>query len=349
MIRFPSNPSIGQIYAVPSGESWVWNGYAWDTAGGGPGGGATGPTGPEGQPGAPGPAGPQGPPGPAGTGGSGSAFLTNSVTSAVTAGAISPGDVVATGTSFQEFVEQLLLDTFYPTFTPPSASLANNAGSLREINETFSLTLTLTYNAGSINGKKVGGIWQPTTSQGPRGGAAQNYTIAGVGPQVDNFRTFSRVVARGTNSFAGSVSFTAGPQPVDSDGIDFSTPLAAGTLPASTSFEGVYPIYATTAAIGTMTKQTLYSMLSPPAIEITLVAEANPPTSRQRFALPDVWKAISKLQIFSNASGKFEDVILSNQFNLSTTTFTVQSLVVDYKLYSYFGASRDTTRIKLFF
>jgi len=348
MIRFPSNPSIGQIYAVPSGESWVWNGYAWDTAGGGPGGGGTGPTGPEGPAGA---QGPPGPPGPAATGGSGSAVLTADVFSSVTAGAINPGRTMTAGTDFQQFVEALLLKDFNPTFSAPSSSLSNNAGKYREIAETFSLTLTYSFDRGSINGKTVGGIWQPTTFQDYRAGAAISYNINSGGLQAGTSRTFSVTVAQGTNSFSGLVNFGEGPQPVDSQGLPFDTPLAAGSDTASTDFEGVYPIYATTANVATMTKQTLYSMLSPPAvgIELTLASENNPPTNRQRFALPNAWKAISKLQVFSNASGKFEDVTLSNQFNLSTTSFSVQGITVSYKLYSYFGASRNTTRIKLFF
>jgi len=48
-IVFPSSPSLGQIYILPTGESWEWNGSAWQTLG---------------SPGVTGPAGPQGPTGP---------------------------------------------------------------------------------------------------------------------------------------------------------------------------------------------------------------------------------------------------------------------------------------------
>jgi hypothetical protein len=52
-ISFPTSPSIGQIYVLPTGESWKWNGSAWQTLGSpGPTGsgpaGVTGPTGPQG-------------------------------------------------------------------------------------------------------------------------------------------------------------------------------------------------------------------------------------------------------------------------------------------------------------
>jgi hypothetical protein len=32
-ISFPTSPSIGQIYALATGEAWEWNGSAWQTLG----------------------------------------------------------------------------------------------------------------------------------------------------------------------------------------------------------------------------------------------------------------------------------------------------------------------------
>ena len=48
-ISFPVSPSVGQIYTLPTGQSWRWNGSAWESLG---------------SPGAAGPAGPAGPTGP---------------------------------------------------------------------------------------------------------------------------------------------------------------------------------------------------------------------------------------------------------------------------------------------
>jgi hypothetical protein len=96
-ISFPTSPSIGQIYTLPTGESWEWNGSAWQTLGqpsatgpAGPQGvtgstGATGPAGSNGPTGATGPAGSNGPTGATGslaatqTTGTTLTFLTDSV------------------------------------------------------------------------------------------------------------------------------------------------------------------------------------------------------------------------------------------------------------------------------
>jgi hypothetical protein len=54
-ISFPTSPSIGQIYTLPTGESWEWNGSAWQSLGYP---GVTGPAGPTGPTGDTGPTGP---------------------------------------------------------------------------------------------------------------------------------------------------------------------------------------------------------------------------------------------------------------------------------------------------
>lgn len=66
-IVFPSSPSLGQIYTLPTGESWEWNGSAWQTLGSP---GVTGPVGPQGPTGPTGPQGIQGPTGTTGATGS---------------------------------------------------------------------------------------------------------------------------------------------------------------------------------------------------------------------------------------------------------------------------------------
>lgn len=65
-IIFPSSPTIGQVYTnSTSGDSWKWNGYAWESLGN------VNPIGPAGSVGPVGPTGPIGPTGPSGGGGSG--------------------------------------------------------------------------------------------------------------------------------------------------------------------------------------------------------------------------------------------------------------------------------------
>ena len=63
-IIFPQNPTFSQVYTNPtSGDSWKWNGYAWETLGN------VNPIGPQGQTGETGLTGSQGATGPTGSSG----------------------------------------------------------------------------------------------------------------------------------------------------------------------------------------------------------------------------------------------------------------------------------------
>ena len=71
-ISFPTSPSIGQKYILPTGETWEWNGDSWESLG---------------FPGATGPAGPVGPTGPTGvTGATGTVTITQVTGITVTTG-----------------------------------------------------------------------------------------------------------------------------------------------------------------------------------------------------------------------------------------------------------------------
>lgn len=73
-ITFPINPIVGQVYTNPiSGDSWKWNGYAWDSLGN------VNPIGPAGQTGETGATGPTGPQGATGPGGGTNYFLQNTL------------------------------------------------------------------------------------------------------------------------------------------------------------------------------------------------------------------------------------------------------------------------------
>jgi hypothetical protein len=59
-LDFPSSPSLNQVYRSPTGESWRWNGFAWNSLGTGAG-GPQGPNGTNGTIGVNGATGSQGP------------------------------------------------------------------------------------------------------------------------------------------------------------------------------------------------------------------------------------------------------------------------------------------------
>ena len=78
-ISFPLSPSLGQIYTLPTGESWEWNGSAWQTLG---------------SPGVTGPVGPQGPTGPAGANGQSSNYFEYNAKTTINSGDPGNGFVI---------------------------------------------------------------------------------------------------------------------------------------------------------------------------------------------------------------------------------------------------------------
>ena len=168
--------------------------------------------------------------------------LVSDVTSDVDVGSISKLDVVSAGTTLQQFAEQLLLKTYFPTYTNPSVNLTDNISSNVEAG-TQGLTLTANFNAGSINGSSSGGIWDPNLKQDDRSGPASSYTFDGdqitLTQQATNTLALpSLTISDGQNSFSVLVDYSEGPQPVDSVGSDYQSPLSAGSVSKSMSVYG---------------------------------------------------------------------------------------------------------------
>lgn len=171
--------------------------------------------------------------------GGGGGSTTSDVIAAMNVGAIDAGEVVPAGTTLQQFVEQLLLDTFYPTFTNPSANLTENIANTLESGTSTNVTLTMNFNRGSINGDLVGGIWSAGAFQDYRAGAATSYTINGTNTGTSNNLLVSGyTVVDGNNTWNASVTYGVGPQPTDSDGNPFNSPLVGGTLNSSVTISG---------------------------------------------------------------------------------------------------------------
>ena len=167
---------------------------------------------------------------------------TSPITADLEVGGIADQQVIPTGTNLQEFATLLLSKTYYPILTAPTFALSNNAGT-REIGSSSAFTLTFTYNDGDILGKTVGGIWQPSTSQGGRSGSAISYTINGT-TQAGNTLSVSPILLVGGNTLNATVTYGIGIQPLDSKGINYDAPYPAGTSPTrSTTVQGIYPYF----------------------------------------------------------------------------------------------------------
>ncbi len=183
----------------------------------------------------------------AGGGGSGGA-TQKVITSSVDLGGIEKNDSFPIGTSYDDMWDQLLNPLITPVLTDPSVSLSytlDNNGYYKVGATVTARTATLTYNAGSI---VLDGV-----KQNNRGGAATRYSILTTGADTeysdssDSSGLFTvpalTRTTKGTIKITGTVSYAAGPQPKDSKGGDYDSPLAAGSKSANKTLNFIQPYY----------------------------------------------------------------------------------------------------------
>ena len=265
----------------------------------------------------------------------------NSV-SDVTVGAINAGDTIPINLTIEDLKNLIFNKTFFPDLNAPSFSLSNNAG-LREIGESANFSATFNFNRGSI-------VLQGVT-QNPRAGASNTYVINNITQSSNVLSLTAYIVLQGLNTITGLVNYLVGSQPLDSKENNFSTPLIAGTSPTqSTSFEGVYPLFATTSTITVSTKQTLVSMISGNNIQINLVAETG--ANKQFFEISNTWltaRPLTTIQYFNTVSNQFDITNKITDFTTSLTTKTIQGNIVNYTKYTYNGSDRSNILIRLIF
>lgn len=170
----------------------------------------------------------------------GGVVITEDIQTNVDVGALKAGQILLSGTNLTELTKRLTLSTFTPTFIPPSSSLIKNIPNNVEAGTFYpSILLTMNFNRGSINGVMSGGVWNPSTKQNDRAGAATEFIINSNNLGVNNNLTLNNIeIGDEATTWTASVSHLSGPQPLDSNGANFSSPLSAGTLNSSTTING---------------------------------------------------------------------------------------------------------------
>lgn len=252
----------------------------------------------------------------------GSAELSSSMTTAIEVGGIDAGTTYAAGTSLETVIRDMLEPTLYPTLTAPSASLSGTGDKLLEKGATLNVTITATFNRGSIN--------PAYGTSGYRSGAATGYVLNGGTSQAEN--TWSETVAENNKSFTAVASYAAGEQPKDSKGNNYSDPLAAGSVTSNTvNYKFAYAMWANTAAIATVAKLSLIDNTTTKQRDLSFPAQtvANP----EVFDVPASW-TVTTVQVKNDLSGAWEDA--SSQFTVTDTTHPdAGNNTVNYNRYTF--------------
>jgi hypothetical protein len=265
-----------------------------------------------------------------------------------TVGGITEGDEFENA-SMTEMWDKLIKQEKFPTLTAPSSTFTASQSGYKEVGEIINITFNSTFSRGSISP-------QYTAESPYRSGLPNTYVYTGTDLSnqsktdlTDEQTINGYTIVVGAQSWTGRVSYDAGVQPKSSYGNDYSTPLSAGNTSIVTrTLTGVYPYYATTVTIGTLTKQTLTSMSST-YVQTDVVAESG--SDKQTADFPDGWSAITGIQIFNELAGVWEWINGSKVNSLTTFTTTsvthdIQGNNVSYTRYTHKGSMTGSRKLR---
>lgn len=190
----------------------------------------------------------------------------------------------------------------YPELVAPSATISTTGNTLLECGSTLSTAIKIEFDRGKID--------PAYGTSGYRSGAATGYTLDGT-TQMSG--TFAVTVTEAKTSYQGSVSYAAGEQPKDSDGEDYDSPLAAGSVNTETlEFEFVNAVWANTEHIDTVAKLPLISKEGG-MVELDFPAQTS--SDPEEFHLPSDWTNVVIYTRFPYGE-EMQDV--TSEFDVST-------------------------------
>lgn len=270
--------------------------------------------------------------------------LDESVATVTALGGIAAGTTVASlnGKSYDEIFDTLIFPTVNPTFTAPSATLAlKSYNATQEIGATAptAADFTATYNAGAITlaGKK----------QNNRGGVIKEDTSK---IYYNNSATLAEKVILGAMPYKYHVEYEQGPQPKDSKGNNYSTPLPAGSVESSVvNVYGTYPYFAngvdassTNNELDSLPANQNESKLSLKRIDnntsfaVKFMSEAV--NSVKSYLLVPATKKVTAVKAMNALTGKFDVDFTTWEMGTDIETKEVQGVSVNYKRWTTTGS-----------
>ena len=177
--------------------------------------------------------------------GGGSGTMGYDYTTNIEVGGITKGTAVDKDEGISEFLKKMLVTTYYPTYVTPSATLTYAGNALMKVGSAINpMAGTVAFNPGAI--------MLDGTKQANRAGNATSFTLQSSGADTEftetntsgNFMvTEMKRNSKGNITLTATVNHEAGPQPKDSDGNDYQSPLGAGTVTTTKTIEFILPFY----------------------------------------------------------------------------------------------------------
>lgn len=224
--------------------------------------------------------------------------LSENIKSSYTIGALNAGNTLTVGSNLTTILKTLLQSVFFPNFIEPSGTLTatttfnptvpiGSSTSKVEVGTNTTVMLQASFNQGQILGANTAsGVWQSSTEQSKRSGVAHSYVIDGVNVGSSTSRVTSNITIQSSNSWSGTIHHLAGPQPTDSSGTNYLSPLPEGSVSINTgtgsnSITGVRAFF-----YGALSGSNVAPSTSSDIRSLTSNISWSSPTNGQTLALP---------------------------------------------------------------
>lgn len=246
-------------------------------------------------------------------------------------GGIPAGTTVAQlkNKTFSQLFDELIFPTVNPTFEDPTASLSLKNTSttpiIQEVGTTgasvpVAASFNREYNPGAI---KIAGVKKQN-----RGGDLQSdKSFIYINNYIVN-KEFPTEIPEGSTIYKYRAAYAQGPQPLDSKGNNYQTPLPPGIVDSNAVIiYGVYPYFTNKDNNGAFAKLALTNSNTLSAVKF----KAEGP-NKHAFKLPAKYTLI-KVELLNTLSGKYEYYGV-HKFTKTTENIKVQGKQVSYTVYT---------------
>lgn len=245
-------------------------------------------------------------------------------------GGIPAGTTVAQlkNKTFSQLFDELIFPTVNPTFEAPTAYLSLKSTSTPIVQEVGTTGASVPVAASFNTGYNPGAIKIAGVKKQDRGGNLQS---AGSFIYINNTptnKTFPTEIPEGSITYKYRAAYAQGPQPLDSKGNKYQTPLSAGTVDSNAiTINGVYPYFTNKDNNEAFTKLALTTSTTLSTVKF----KAEGP-KKHTFKIPAKYTLI-KVELLNTLSGKYENYDI-NKFTRTTENIEVQGKQVSYAVYT---------------
>ena len=257
--------------------------------------------------------------------------LSDDIATVNALGGIPAGTTVAQlkNKTFSQIFDELIFPTVNPTFEAPTASLSlKNTSTTPTIQEDgttgasvpVETSFNTEYNPGAI---KIAGV----KKQNRAGALLVGNSFIYINNTPTN-KTFPTEIPEGSITYKYRVAYEQGPQPLDSKGNNYQTPLPAGTVDSrAVTINGVYPYFTNKDNNESFAKLALTTGTTLNGIKF--VAEG---PNKHTFKIPAKY-TLTKVELLNTLSGKYENYG-TDKFTKTTENIEVQGKQVSYAVYT---------------